>query len=524
VPSYLQLDERHQMLEASVTHTIGRTTFMFELTGDKTDNLDSRFVTRFPGEVIPWSIAKLSTTLQPAQKALVAATNWNNQILLQQTDGENSQTGAAILKVDSVLTDKITLHVGGQYQHVQADMSGNRPLVTNTPTSTGVVPVTTATFSALTGHSDGKVTTGNLAIDFKPIPDLFLRVAVRAEHEDIKGASGYNVLAASGTPAVTVATTPRLDWENINQHSATPAVDLRYTGIKNLSLYFTGSKRDLKGDEQNSAAYNPLTATAGALALNNNSEDHGDYKFGADWRAFSMLELRAEYFDQHHQYESAGYGAQLGDYYLLDSQFKGVKLTAVAKPLAELSFTTRYIYQHGTMQVTGFLPTYPAYDSCNAKNYNISETIDWVPNKAVYFQASGSLVYNTIDTVYPRAGVTPATSTVAAWDTNRVLHNSNNNYSTMNLLAGFVAAKDADIEAQYTYYRADNGDPAMAALTMPYGADAEEYVASVGLKLRLDNRRILHVKVGYAESLNGTTGGFTNFHGPLGYVSLDYAL
>jgi len=530
VPGYLQLDERHQSFEASMSQTLGKTTYQVALIGDKTDNQDSRFVARFPNEVIPWSIAKLASAAQPAAKNLVAAKNWNNQVLLQQTDGESTSTTGVNAKLETAFNDMFTLHVGGNYQSLHADITGNRPLVTSTPTSTGVVPVTTATFTALTGTSHVKVYTGNAALDIKPVKDLFIQVAVRGEKEEISGASGYNVIAASGTPAVTLTTTPRVDWSKINQHSATPAVDLRYTGIKDLSLYFSGSKRNLRGGEQDTSSYNPLTATAGTLANNNNSEDHGDYKLGANWKVFSPLEVRAELFDKHHQYESAGYSVNLGDYYLLDSHFKGVKLTALAKPLPELSFTTRYVYQKGTMSVTGFLPIYSAYDSCDAKNYNISETIDWAPNKAMYVQVSGSIVFNTINTVYPRAGITPAVKngsgvvTANAYSSNNVLQNSDNNYVTANALVGFVLTKDADVQAQYTYYKADNGDPQMAALTMPYGAASEESLVTVGIKFKLDERRVLNAKVGYADSTNDLTGGFTNFHGPLAYISIDYAL
>jgi len=532
VPSYLQLDERHQMLEASVQHTVGNTTFQLILLGDQTKNLDTRYVTRFPGEVIPWSIASLSNTNnavtgrspQGIAKAAATASNWNNQIIQAQSDGIATKTSAVTGKIDTVLNDKLTLHFGGSYQLLHSDITGDRPLITSTPTSTGIVPVTTDTFTGLTGASRIKVLTGNAAIDYKPVNDLFIKVAVRGEEEYIRGASSYNVIAASGNPAVTVTSTPRTDWAKINQHSATPVLELRYTGIKNLSLYFTGSQRNLNGDERNTSSYNPLTAGGGTLANNNLAEDHGNYTLGANWRACTAVTLRAEVFDKHHQFESAGFGVNLGDYYLVDSQFKGLKLTGIVKPVAQLTLTSRYVYQNGKMQVTGFLPTYPAYDSCDAKNFNFGETIDWAPNKAVYVQLNGNVVFNMIGTVYPRAGVTPATTTLSAWDTNGVLHNSNNNYVTASLMTGFVAGKNSDVQVQYTYYKADNGNAALAALTVPYGAAAEETMVTVGLKHKFSSRFILNAKVGYLDSKNDTTGGNTNFRGPLGYVSLDYAL
>ena len=372
-------------------------------------------------------------------------------------------------------------------------------------------------------------------MDYKPTKDLFIKLAVKAEDEYIHGQSSYQVVAASGTPATTITATPRVDWSKINQNSATPVLEMRYTGIKDISLYFTGSKRNLSGDERDTSSYNPLTAAGGTLANNNLMEDHGNYTLGANWRACSAVTLRAELFNKHHQFESAGFGVNLGDYYLVDSQFKGAKLTAIVKPVSELTFTTRYVYQTGNMQVTGFLPTYPAFDSCDAKNYNIGETIDWVPNKAIYVQLNANAVFNTINTIYPRAGTTPAVFTTYttshatvltanAWDTNAVLQNSNNNYLTASAMVGFVAGKNSDVQLQYTYYKADNGDPAMAALTTPYGAAAEESMVTVGVKHKFSPRMVMHAKVGYLDSQNDTTGGNTNYRGPLGFVSLDYAL
>ncbi len=523
-PSYIDVGERHQELEATVRHTINKTTVQVTYLHEEINNLDTRYVTNFPGEVIPWSIASLSSAAQPAAKANVAATNWNNQQAITQSDGISSKTNSLTGKADTIINDKLTLRLGGTYQELNADVTGNRLLLTSTPTASGATPVATANVAGLTGSSRIKSYTWNADLDYAPTKDLSVKFAFRGEEEFIHGASGYNVTAASGTPAVTLTTTPRQDWSKVNQHSGTPVLELRYTGIKDLALYFTGSQRNLNGIEKDTSAFNPLTVANGTLANNNISEDHGNYTLGANWRPSSALDVRTELFSKHHQYESAGFSVNLGDYYLLDSQFKGVKFTIIAKPTELITSTTRYIYQSGKMQVTGYLPTYPAFDSADAKNHTFSETVDWVPNKLVYVQASGTLVYNTIGTIYPRAGITVATATVAAYDTNNVLHDSNNNYVTLSALVGTAVDKKTDLQLQATYYRADDGNPALAALTTPYGAAAREYTVTAGIKHKLSNKMVVNAKVGYFDSVNDTTGGNTNFKGPVAYLSLDYAL
>jgi hypothetical protein len=236
----------------------------------------------------------------------------------------------------------------------------------------------------------------------------------------------------------------------------------------------------------------------------------------------------------------------------LDSTDYGVKLTAIAKPSNTVTLTTRYILQEGNKQVTGAIVpaagawTFPQADSMNSTSHTIGETIDWNPTPQFYFQASANLVFNVISTVYPLAGTVPAptavavkaatttaaatpnattgASTAVAVPANLFLQNSDNNYFTFSLLAGMVVTKSDDLQAQFVYYDADNFNPALAAYSMSYGAGATESTVSLGLKHKFTNKLIGSAKVGYTDSHNDTTGGNTDYHGLLAYVSLSYAL
>lgn len=540
-PSYLRVGERHELLEATVKKTVKKTTLQLTLLADRTNNSDTRYVTNFPGEVIPFAITQLSTTAPAGQvanpqalaKAALSPANWNNQVDIAENDAMKTQTTGADFEAITPINDKLTLRLAAKYELVHTTIGGSRPLVTYTPTATGVVPVTTNNYANLYGGTRVKDYSGNIALDYKATKDLFVKVALRAQSEFIRGTSGYDVIAASGTPALTLASTPRTGYAKIHQNVRTPVLELRYLGIKNVALYFNGSKRDLSGVEVNTSSYNPLTAAIGTQAMNNVSEDHGNYTLGADWKTSSQLTLRGEVFTKGHKDNTVGFGttpAILGDYYLLDSKYSGYKLTAIAKPAATIGFTTRFVSQLGKMKVTGFLPTYPAYDSLNAKNYMLSETIDWTPSAQVYFQLAATKTFNVISTIYPRAGVTPATvnaaglTTALAFDTNRVLQNSNNNYDTVSFTSGFVVDKNTDAQVQVNYYRADNGNAILAPLTMPYGVVVQDTAITIGLKHKFNDKWVGNGKVGYFDSKNGTTGGNQNFHGPVAYVSLEHAL
>ncbi len=516
VPSYIDIGERHERLEVSMKHTIKKTTLQLSLFGDRTDNSNTRSVVRFPGEARPFPT--------PPATLLVPAQNMNNQVIIAENDAMKTQTTGATAESITVLTDKITLRVGGNYHLIHTTISGGRPLITSTPTATGVVPVTTDNYASLAGGTRLKTYIGNVALDFQPTKTLFVKLALRAQSEFIRGAATFNVIAASGTPALTLATTPRIGWSKLHQNVQTPVVEVRYTGVKNLAIYFNGSKRNLNGDERNTSAYNPITAVLGTPAIQHVSEDHGNYTLGANWKTSPQLTLRAEVFQKGHKTNTVGFDTRIGDYYLLDSQYSGYKLTALAKPSNQFGSTTRFIEQRGKMQVTGFLPTYPAYDSLNAKNYMLSETLDFTPNTQCYFQVAGTLVYNVISTVYPRAGVTNATATAIAFDSNKVLQNANHNYSTITFLTGFVVDRKTDAQLQVNTYRADNDNSNLAPLTQPYGVAVREVTATLGLKRKMSDKWIGHAKIGYFESTNDTTGGNTNFRGPLAYLAFEHAL
>jgi hypothetical protein len=66
-------------------------------------------------------------------------------------------------------------------------------------------------------------------------------------------------------------------------------------------------------------------------------------------------------------------------------------------------------------QVTGYLPTcHPAYDSLEGKDQpdRRGETIDWSSEpEHVACKLNGNRVFNVIDTICPRAGLTVATTT-----------------------------------------------------------------------------------------------------------------
>ena len=570
-PSYLQFDEHHQILEGNIKQKVGETTCQLTLLGDWSSKMNGRFVTRFPGEQL--LVTQAYTSITPAVGT--AASQWatfQNQVQQSTYDNQDTKTFGITGTTATILSPKLTLRAGANYQNASSNFSGDRMIVTNTPTGPGFVgglPVTT-TYNTrnLAGNSNVRGFTGNLGLEFKASDQLTTTLMLRGEDRSARTGGGYDVVAAPNAnldlgggvkppTGITVpVTTHVIEFSAVDERSIIPVLDFRYTGFTDLALYASITHKFGSGPESGTPPYNPaldprvaIAASGGNPAIpanpinqitspqtfySNVHHNDGEYNLGGNWLCSAKLSLRADAFYKNRSYHSTGYNTNniiagvvpaaaptLNNNYELDAQFWGVKLTALAKPSEKLSFTTRYIGQKGKMQVTGYLPTYPAYDSMDSTNHIISETIDWTPTAQFYLQVNASITFNAISTGYPNGGWVAAAGVIPA---NLIVQNSNNNYSNGSVLAGAVLTKTDDLQVQFTAYRAANYNPQLAPYTQPFGAGGHEVSVAIGLKHKFSDRLLGSVKVGYYDSTNDTTGGYANFRGPLGYISVEYGL
>ena len=544
-PGYLELGERHQTLEGLVKHKVGDTTLELSVLGDRVNNLNTRVGNRYPGEVkLPAIPAAPVTTVDPT-----TIQRFNNAVTAYDRLGNKADTSAFTGKIETVLSETAKFHAGLSYQLLNSDFTEDRPLYTTTTSSTAPVvalatPVIVPTSQALNlvGNAKIKTYTANTGVDFKVQNDFTVELGVKGEDRYATASDTYQTL---GNPTVitsagiiTPATPANIaGGSRVKEKTLVPEIAIRYTGIKNISLYGTSEYRYVWGDERVTTQYN-VTTVANPV-FNEVHENHGRYTVGANWAPCTFFSLRGETFYKDHENNFQGYSTTYPNRFVLGYKMKGTKLTATVKPLPTLTFTTRYVYQTGKMQTSGYQfvtisgvsTSVPAaeYQSMDARSHNIGETIDWTPIKQFYMQANLNIVFDTTSTAYPRAGVSNVTTVTASGITlspsggNDVLRNADNNYSNGSLIAGFVVDKATNAEVQYTYYKADNYQPALVATGLPYGASEKNYSITVGIKRKLTDRLIANLKVGYMDSKNDTTGGRTDYTARIAYVSLQQA-
>lgn len=521
VPNTIAMNDRQQNYLAKVEHTVGNTELEFEILHNTAKNVDNRSVLRYPGEL--QLFPRQSSSTNPPQvypEATVA-----NMIQGYDAQSLDSKTTTYTGKFETKFTETVSVYGGLLYSKGSADVGGDRQMTTYFPTAIGVVSTIGGfvgatgrpaySYKTTDGHVDEKVLAANVGVKVKPSPVLFGSLSLKYEKTDVDGHNttlytSNRVDQATGAITPTSASAPNIS--DRTEKSWIPEAEVRYTGIKNLALYGTFDYRHSPGEEYTSSTG---ATTGGGLgsavtASDNVKLNHAHYKFGANWTVNQVVTLRGEIYYKDH---TNGFTDRVtaGDGFVMGYEFFGQKISAVVKPQANLAFTTRLVHQTGKMDVT--VDSGTSMDSNDTTNYQFGETIDWAPSPQTFVQANLNVVYNTIKTTYPVVGGLG----------NDVLRNADNNYRNGSLVAGFVADKDTDVTVEYTFYRADNFNPRNAA-TVWYGAGVKEYTFAAGVKHRFNDKLTGMIKLGYFNSTNQTTGGNTNFKGPMAYVSFDHAL
>jgi len=517
-PNVLMFDEHHNILDASMVAKIGNTTETLKLTEDWVNNDDQRNYVKYPNSNVIVDPTVIVHDDQESRKA----TSFR---ILNQTETK--------------FNERFALDTGLTYTHLSTENGGS--WITPTYSTTAKAIYVAMTAGDIYGGTKLDDCVGNVFLKFTPDKDFRLDLGVRDESDAIASNGGFtNTTLASGSKTVAstnITTNSEVTYSHYTDHILSPELNLEYDGISNLVLYGSLDARINKGTQHWINPYASVTTTGtglvtmsgapiGSVFFQDANQDYENAKFGANWNFSSMLTLRAEIYRKDHVNKFIGSNdiigtASYGALYVTGYTFTGAKLSLIFRPLPELSFSTRYQPQAGNMSVLA-----NAYNggegneitSGKARGQLFSESVDWTPNSAVYFQANINVVYNYIQTAYPVV-VVSATSSIPS-----PIGNSNDNYVSGSALCGFVLDKRTDAQIEGYWQQATDYNPEIAAGGQPYGAGFQITCVTAGLKHKFSDRLIAEGKLGYIRKTDDVTGGFTNYHSPLAYLAFTYAL
>lgn len=518
-PNVMNLDEHHQVLDASMVATVGKVTETIKASFGWIHNDDSRSYVKYPGSTV---IVDPTVTVLDDEES-IRSTNFR---LINQTD----------IKFNPY----IAFDVGLSYSRDSSTNGGQ--WITPAYSTTLKTVYIADTAANIYGSSSVNDYVGNAFLKFTPSNDWLIDLGFRDEYNVVASSGGFVTTslaaAAKSTAQSNFTVANDVTYSHNTDHVTTPEVSVRYMGFDRVSLYGTFDDRADHGNQHwinpyaasTTAGITGVTTTAfaspGSVFFQQANQDYDNAKIGANWNATSQVTVRAELFRKDHQNRFIGADdvigiASTGALYVTGYTFTGETVSLIYKPVQTLSFTTRFDGQDGMMSVTGNTITGglgSEITSGKASLRTISEAFDWAPSGQFYLHGDVSLVYNYLQTAYPVVTVNAASSIATP------IQNANNNYITTSALAGFVLNKETDIRLQATYTRANNYNPQIASGGQPYGAAFEEESLTAGVKYKLTSRWIVEAKAGYLHRTDATTGGFTNYDGPLAYVGITYSL
>jgi hypothetical protein len=140
-------------------------------------------------------------------------------------------------------------------------------------------------------------------------------------------------------------------------------------------------------------------------------------------------------------------------------------------------------------------------ESGEITNNIFSQSVTWMPVDRAYLQ--GSVSYIVAETDTPADGNNPFVNT-----------DSDNDYLTATLTAGYALDDKTDITASYSYYYADNYSLPRSAAGVPamgYGTSIEENVFSVSVNRAITPSMLLSLGYGYYTGNDSTSGGYNDY-------------
>jgi hypothetical protein len=176
------------------------------------------------------------------------------------------------------------------------------------------------------------------------------------------------------------------------------------------------------------------------------------------------------------------------------------------RPLATLSFVSRYDFQLSTIQ--SHMDQLNPQESGHITSHIFGESLTWTPISRLFLQ--GSVNY-AID-----RGETPAIDILPG-----VIQRSDNDYVDASVMAGYALTEKTDLQAQYFLYYANNYSD-NSAVSTPYNTSAEEHGITGTIIHRFSKTMQMTLKYGWTTYTEALYGGRNDYEAHMIYSSFRY--
>jgi hypothetical protein len=499
VPSFRDIDERRNIFEGRLSHTLGNTDFGAGLRYEFSDQDNALQMRRRPGE--------------------------SQDRHLTQREGVETDIWSTHAWTRTRLHEKVQFSLGYLFSTLDTDLSGSRiygpdydPLYDPTFARR---QQNDSGFINLAGGSKAKQHVGHVNFMITPFEHFFIVPSLRLERQDIESAVNFFDTSVGGSPAFAASQTPRLALSEREVINVSERLELRYTGLQRWMFYARGDWTQGQGDLMEQR----LHAGTGAMQIDRFTDFDRDvqkYTAGANWYPARPVNVGLQYYhkirenryDHLPNRDSTSNVPPSSDRYpafitAQDFTTDDVNVRLTLRPFAELTLVSRYDYQLSTIDTVA--PMLPTIESGKMTSHIFSQNATWMPLTRLYLQASVSYAMDRTETPADKI----RGNANAAW---RVLR-AENDYLTTAFNIGYALNDKTDLDAAYFYYLADNYED-NSLYSVPYGSGQHEHGVTVGLARRIRDNMFLGFKYGFFSFRDDTSGGNRNYDAHLLYSSL----
>jgi hypothetical protein len=533
VPSLNEIDETTDTFRLDFTHTLGKTDFGGGVSYQSIDNDDNR-------------------VMRPS----ATAANSTAGRTINDTATYESDIWGAHLFSETRFNEKLMFGFSYNFTDIETDVGGDRPS-NNTASPYALRTSQDHALFGIAGGTQGSINVLDANLSWNPIDNLMIVPRLRAEFEETDGWASH-IAGVRGNPDATEAelgtalaggnlpyavrrydpdgptgplplgnyNVPTLVDEIVSTSNDVSlfeeAIEARYSGFENILLYgnieFTQIDGEMRRDESaTDRDVVPVVSIPGYTTdyddrATDSEIDRQKYSIGANWYPLSGVSISAQayYKNSDASYDNSGSEAAM----LRESNYEttnfNIRLTWRA--LSNLTLVSRYDYQKTsrdtlaepydyTVSNVSYTFSPDMIESADITSNIFSQSVTWMPVERAYVQGTFSYVDSTTDT--------PSSGNASYYNSD-----SDNDYVTVSLTAGYAIDDKTDISASYNYYYADNYtipvDPNGVA-SMGYGTTIEEHVFSVSLNRLVTSNMIWSLGYGYYNSNDGTYGGYNDF-------------
>ena len=490
IPSYLLVDEERDIITAEV--------------GEQTDTANWKVAGRYERTKVHNRHVARRRALEPQNRYVT------------MNEGTDTDLFSGHGFYERIFHENLRASAGGLITSIDTNITGSKiygatPNAEYSPTfaqrQTGDVG-----YYGLSGGSRMKQYIGNLNVFYHPAKYWIVRPGVKYEHlrrDSDEGHVDTDFGGGAAAPAILrqIETDSRNSWNEFTEE-----LEVRYLRWAKWTLDARGQWNQGTGNLVEQSILLPNSTSV--LDRETDYDRFGQrYILNASWYIRPGLTLAAQYnyrlkiADYTHLRDSSSNGSRSIDRYpafIIDQDIASHdgNIRVSWRPKSMLGFVTRYAHQRST--VTSTMDGLPEIQDGLLTRHVITQTATWNPTPRLYLTGAVSVTYDQL--------VVPP---------HRLTMNSDNNYTSASLGAGYALGKVTDLYLDANYYRADNytDNP---AVTLPLNAGQKLQSAFLTWVRRHSDRVIYTAKYGYATNRDGTFGGLNDFDAHIFYGKVQY--